>query len=376
MDCEKFDQHVIDALYDELDELTMAAMKRHMESCSRCAAAFSGLRATREVAVLPLEEPSEELESRILFAASAAQRKTPWQKKALRALAWAGSHAMRPQLAMAAVFVLVIGSSLLLLRAKPGTSALAPVRVTERGEPSPERDEGADAPAQAAAPMAAATAAAEMPGRAAQDVAAGRAEGNKDERQAKAEEEAKTKAAGDAQSALADAKALEASQGCDAALSRYEDVGVRFAGTAQAADAMFAAAACHKKRGDTDRARQIYGVLAKRDDYKDKAEDALNEIAPVTNSVAAASASPTATGGSAGKAVAGAAPPPSAAPPAATAPGGGGGKAVAAPAPKSPAKPMPPPASDQSLNAQAPGWGGTRGNAATEKRKAAVESAR
>ena len=37
MDCEKFDQHVIDALYDELDELTHAALKRHVEGCSRCA---------------------------------------------------------------------------------------------------------------------------------------------------------------------------------------------------------------------------------------------------------------------------------------------------------------------------------------------------
>ena len=35
MDCEKFDQHVIDALYDELDELTHAALKRHVEGCSR-----------------------------------------------------------------------------------------------------------------------------------------------------------------------------------------------------------------------------------------------------------------------------------------------------------------------------------------------------
>ena len=38
MDCEKFDQHVIEALYDELDELTYASLKRHVEGCSRCAA--------------------------------------------------------------------------------------------------------------------------------------------------------------------------------------------------------------------------------------------------------------------------------------------------------------------------------------------------
>src|SRR5688572_1503761 len=135
MDCEKFDQHVIDALYDELDELTHAALKRHVEGCSRCAGAYSGLRATREVGLLPLEEPSDSLEARILEAVSVAQKKTPWHKKVLRGLAWAGSHAMRPQLAMAALFFLVIGSSLILLRAKPGSVATAPVSITERGAP-------------------------------------------------------------------------------------------------------------------------------------------------------------------------------------------------------------------------------------------------
>ncbi|HSN97968.1 MAG TPA: zf-HC2 domain-containing protein, partial [Candidatus Nanopelagicales bacterium] len=164
MDCEKFDQHVMDALYDELDELTHAAMKRHMESCARCASTLAGLRATRDAALLPLEEPSDDLEDRILAAVEVAQRKTPWRRKALRALAWAGSHAMRPQLAMAALFVLVIGSSLLLLRARPGTQGVAPVRVTERGVPAPEQPEVALAEpiaAPAAAPAATAAPAAE-----------------------------------------------------------------------------------------------------------------------------------------------------------------------------------------------------------------------
>src|SRR5262249_39208258 len=118
--------------------------------------AFAGLRATRQVGVLPLEEPSDALEARILEAVVVAQRKTPFHRKALRALAWAGSHAMRPQLAMAALFVLVIGSSLLLLRAKPGTAGLSPVRVTERGVPAPEQPEPiANAPLAAAPPPAA-----------------------------------------------------------------------------------------------------------------------------------------------------------------------------------------------------------------------------
>src|SRR4051812_22759257 len=152
MDCEKFDQHVIDELYDELDELTHAALKRHVEGCSRCAGILTGLRATREVGILPIEEPSDDLEDRILAAVAVAQKKTPIGRKVLRGLAWAGSHAMRPQLAMAALFFLVIGSSLLLLRARPGTVVTA-VRVTERGSPGAEPpDQVAAATAEAPAP--------------------------------------------------------------------------------------------------------------------------------------------------------------------------------------------------------------------------------
>ncbi len=363
MDCDNFDQHVIDALYDELDELTMAAMKRHMESCSRCATAFSALRATREVAVLPLEEPSEELESRILFAASAAQRKTPWHRKALRALAWAGSHAMRPQLAMAAVFVLVIGSSLLLLRAKPGTTSLGPVRVTERGEPSPDRDEGAPAMAAATAAPGASMVGGVADGPAPPPVVAGDVAARGEAKDDSEQGNAKGGKASEAQTALADAKATEGSLGCDAALPKYDDVAVRFTGTSQAADAMWAAASCHKKRGDTTKARELYGVLAQRDGYKDKATEALNDIAPLANQMAAAA--PAATASAAATATTN------------QAPGGAGKAGVAAPAPApmpkaaSPAKPAAPYNSEPNVDKQAPGWGGTRPNAAPEKRKAA-----
>ncbi len=46
---------------------------------------------------------------------------------------------MRPQLAMAALFMFVIGSSLLLLRARPGTMA-PPVLVSEQGRPEREAE--------------------------------------------------------------------------------------------------------------------------------------------------------------------------------------------------------------------------------------------
>jgi hypothetical protein len=155
MDCEKFDLCAMDALYGELDELTHEALKRHVEGCARCGAAWSGFKATRNLlasasassprdtvsggSTLPLDDPSPELERRILAAERTAHRGAPWHRKIMRGAAWAGSHAMRPQLAMAALFMFVIGSSLLLLRARPGTMA-PPVLVSEQGRPEREAE--------------------------------------------------------------------------------------------------------------------------------------------------------------------------------------------------------------------------------------------
>jgi hypothetical protein len=335
MDCQKFDQVVMDALYEELDELTYAALRRHVESCSRCAEIWNGLRATREAAVLPIEQPSEALEARILAAVSVAQRTTPWPRKALRALAWAGSHAMRPQLAMAALFVLVIGSSLLLLRAKPGTVGTSPVRVTEHGMPAPDEGEAAEPPA--ATPMPAAV----PPPPAAQaatDEASRRGSAESEKRDAQA--------GGDAQKALADARAARDQAGCSSAVRLYDDVGARFAGTPQAADAMWEAAQCQKNLGNGDKARELLLSLRSRDGYKERAEEALREgESAATNTGAAqmANRAPAAAAPTAGSV---AAAPAEADAPAETqvdtksAPGGGpGGNVKAAPAPKRSARP-------------------------------------
>jgi hypothetical protein len=140
MDCEKFESTMIDELYGELDELTSAAAKRHAGGCARCAARLSGLKATRQVAVLPLVEPPADLEARILDAAREAQKVVPIRGRFSRALSWAGSWAMRPQTAMAALFLLMIGSSALLLRSRahrPAADGVA-MRVSEQGAPAPE----------------------------------------------------------------------------------------------------------------------------------------------------------------------------------------------------------------------------------------------
>ncbi len=159
MDCEKFESALMDELYGELDELTSAAAKRHVSGCSRCAALLGGLRATRRVATLPRVEPPADLEQRILDAAAAATPKVvPLRGRVARAVSLAGSWAMRPQTAMAAVFLVMIGTSVLLLRGKSSRApASAEMTVTEEGTPAPAAPSAvvaAAAPLSSAAPEA------------------------------------------------------------------------------------------------------------------------------------------------------------------------------------------------------------------------------
>ena len=139
MDCDRFEATLIDELYEELDELTSAAAKRHVAGCSRCASLLGGLRATRRVAVLPIIEPScgpRGPDPR--RGARSAQRVTPVGWRLSRAVSWAGSWAMRPQTAMAAVFLLMVGSSLLFVRrSKVAAFELDRHRDRARARPRP-----------------------------------------------------------------------------------------------------------------------------------------------------------------------------------------------------------------------------------------------
>jgi hypothetical protein len=170
MDCEKFDRVVLDLLYGELDELTDAAAKRHIEHCSRCKGIASGLRATREVGALVLVDPPESLELGILAAERRMNAKLPLGKKLGRGVSILAVYAMRPQLAMAALLLLMIGSSLFFLRSRPG--GRDSVLITERGVPETEAEHVAIVPAperrEVAAAPAAAAAASAMPKVAAQ----------------------------------------------------------------------------------------------------------------------------------------------------------------------------------------------------------------
>lgn len=137
MDCEKFEPLLLDELYEELDELTSAAVKRHVAGCARCASILSGLTATRGMISLPLVPAPAGLEDRILAAAKEAEKVVPLKGRMSRMLSVAGSWAMRPQTAMAAVFLLMIGTSAFLIRSKNYASKDAAVSVTVAGEPAP-----------------------------------------------------------------------------------------------------------------------------------------------------------------------------------------------------------------------------------------------
>lgn len=138
MDCEKFESAMMDELYGDLDEVTSAAVKRHAAGCPRCASLLDGFRATRRLAALPLVEAPDSLEGRVLDAAFPAPRASPLRRRLARVVSVAGSWAMRPQTAMAALFLVMVGVSVPLLR---GTSsrqaATATVTVTEQGTPAP-----------------------------------------------------------------------------------------------------------------------------------------------------------------------------------------------------------------------------------------------
>jgi hypothetical protein len=329
MDCDKVESAIIDELYGELDEVTSAAVRRHIAGCSRCTTLLSGLRTTRRLAALQLVEPPPNLERRILRAAGADQGVAPAGRHLSRVVSVAGSWAMRPQSAMAAVFLVMLGASVLLLR---GRSSRAPASsemiVTEKGTPAPaavpipapqgQAGELAPTPALAAEPFARATAPRvvnppQAGGGAALDFgavaarerpmakiaasprteeavdalktepasnfaaapaarAAGRPAKNADDEGTAAE-----LSTGSASSnGLAAAVALRDSQGCRAAVARFDEVAQHAAGSAAGWEALLQSARCYRSLGDVANARARLTTLLGVTQFKDRARSDLD----------------------------------------------------------------------------------------------------
>jgi hypothetical protein len=370
MDCEKFDKVALDLLYQELDELGTAAAGRHLEQCARCREIYARLRATRDIGSLPLVEPPAGFEHRVLAQEALILRELPLRQRAGRAVSKLADYAMRPQLAMAALLMLMIGSSLIFLRAKPGEQSS--VQVTERGMPETEADsiilpspatQGAGAPRQdearfatpppAAAPAPAtpaATTAANAPSLAQRSEAKGEqplderaraldmkaAEGSVAKRSAGAELGPsrehddlfglEAEEPDPASIALQQAKQLQQSSGCAAAAPKFEEVNSRFPGSPVAAEATWRAAECRRLLGEVESARQGYLLLLEVNAYRERARAALNALGvdptsdtavaskpaskPATSSPAGAAAEPAAPAKAKAKAPAASAPAP------------------------------------------------------------------
>jgi hypothetical protein len=288
VDCEKFDRVVLDLLYDELDELTRAAAMRHVEHCARCGPIANGLRATREVGTLPLVEPPGDLELKILQAERRVRARLPWRQRLGRAISIVAGYAMRPQLSMAALLLLMIGSSLLVLRSHPSDRDQG--RVKESGVPEIEGEApaGVVGPGHAQ-PAPAASAFASPPAR--------------DERATNAPARAGAPApepgglkskrgpalepSDDAASAaLFAAQARREASGCAAAAPRFEEVASRFPGSSAGYEAAWQAAECYSELGLRDRAERGYRQLAQTPGYEQRAQVALEALAPGTMAVA------------------------------------------------------------------------------------------
>jgi TolA-binding protein len=313
VDCEKFDKVALEMLYDELDELTQAAATRHMDHCSRCGSVGARLRATREVGALPMLAPPPGLEESILRLERQARQALPIRQRLGRGISVLAGYAMRPQLAMASLLLLMIGSSFLFLRAKPGDADS--VLVTERGirevdesvaivplaeEPEPET-ERVSAPAaalEAKAPIARAAASAASPptGDAPNDNAenadpdeatdsdayekAMRAYRQGDYAKARTDFEAIAAAGGEraASAQLYAAHSARSSTGCAEAAPKFDSVFQKFPGTSVGQEAAWQAAGCYRMLGQLDLARKHYRRLLDAPAYTDRAQHALARL--------------------------------------------------------------------------------------------------
>ena len=375
MDCEGFDEAVLDLLGDDRrdgvrgrDDATV-----HAEGCARCAAQLASLKRTLDTIRLPELVVPPGLEARILEAArahAAEQRPNLWRRLD-RWVSFAGSYAMRPQLAMGLLLMLMTGTSLILLRARPNQRS--GLMVSEHGMPAPAARKEAEAAASvanvdaprayepqarakkpdddsrgaarsgddsgarergperikavpatgdgsaakgesvavdrnsddasptatAAAPVAAAPPAAMPVAPAAGAFAASApaempAAGNAaapDAAFSEAMDDYKAKRFSDAlrgfevvargtgsqapNAAFFAARSVRYASGCGAAVTRFDDVASRYAGTGTAAEAMWDAAQCYREIGQFDRARQLYRALRSVAGYRDRVEQEL-----------------------------------------------------------------------------------------------------
>ena len=340
MDCEVFNKIVLDILFDEGDARQSAEARRHIEQCDRCAKWFGSIQRVRTETSDTLKEAPFGFETELLQAARRFQRSVPLPRRFGRWVSWAGAYAMRPQISMAVLLLLMIGSSLFLIQGRRRGNQVDVVRVTEQGVP--DRD-GAETSASRGPSLILPTDEASIGNRsrvASVDFGTPASEGGRPKSTTTAPDSPTTdgqagmlpsaaesstgstvsqrgavsdESSGAAKDAFADAvamyksgnyvgayrafdaiaqsggsnapsasmyaaKSVRASSGCAHALPRFDFVATRYAGTAAGLEARWETAACARITGDLTRARIIYRDLARDESQRERAETELARI--------------------------------------------------------------------------------------------------
>lgn len=325
MNSDKFDRIVLDLLYGELDELTTAAARRHMDQSARARDIFAHFKATRQLSVLPTHAPPPDFEVALMQRERRALAELPLHLRVGRLVSMLAGYAMRPQLIMGALLLLMIGSSLIFLRARPGQHSA--VQVTERGAPEAEADallpvlERSDAPGDTSGLSRAASidpeparsttgalSVAPAAGGASPGLPVPAAEGLDPFDQALAlyrdghyldaqrgfERVTRSGGRRAGEAALYAAQSLRSASGCAPAVGRFERVRLDFPGSSWAYEAAWRGAKCLQQLGDVESARQSYESLLQVSSHATRARAALAALGSVTAPQPRATREPTA----------------------------------------------------------------------------------
>lgn len=352
MDCTASQSLMMDELYGELDVDASADLAAHLADCEECRAEMLKLQGWKGDLHVPAVEVPSDLHERIMARVDAALAETPAAKAEplapvltprvpwglSRVVSLAGAWAMRPQTAMAAVFLLMVGSSAWLLRGQnqPAASAdfeqgaplAAPAPSSDFNPEAAREAHGLGGGGRAATPTAAAAAAAPaMPpsppaaqagplalgdgkGRSAYDYddqapGAAKAEAPRDEL-APSELRAKSAASeagggfaeamaayraaryddatarfdalarqGDRNAELWAARSVRDGHGCRTALTRFDHLGSTAMGSTPGNDAILEGALCYRQLGQIESSTQHLQRLLAYEGYSQRARAEL-----------------------------------------------------------------------------------------------------
>lgn len=173
MDCDVCNNLLLDLLYGELDEVRAAAVRRHLEGCAACRAGHERLSRGHALAqkYVPIEAPAPSEALLTALRASIERASVPpveanhspvvalatVEQHPLRIPRWlrqAGEVAMRRQVAMAAVFLLMVGVGLRFYQYQPPPRT-PDADVSPAPEVIPAQEVRGEAPPSPATPAAA-----------------------------------------------------------------------------------------------------------------------------------------------------------------------------------------------------------------------------